>query len=298
MSLQGVYLPIITPFINGEIDFSSYEKLLKFYIPKGISGLFPNGTTGESPTLSDYEFESLLQMTIEITDNQVPVYFGAGGNYTKKLINQIKIINKYPVDGILSVSPYYNRPDQRGIYEHFKALSETTEKSIVIYNIPYRTGRNVENETIFRLSELPNIVGIKDSCGDFRQSMDLLLNKPVGFSVLTGEDILYYPLLTLGGDGGILASAHLCTSQFVDIFNHVKINDCQSALKIWSEVSRFIPYLFAEPNPAPIKHILARDGMIRSDEVRLPLVNVSEEMKNILDLRFKNSDFIGQNELQ
>lgn len=282
MSLSGVLLPIITPFRNDEIDFESYANLIEHYIPLGISGLIPNGTTGESPVLSDYEFESLLEKTIQIVKGRIPVYFGVGGNCTKKVIEQVRTINKYDIEGILSVAPYYNRPDQRGIYEHFLAISQSTEKQIIIYNIPYRTGRNIENDTIGKLSLLPNIVGLKDSCGDIKQSMDLLLNKPSNLSVLTGEDILYYCTLSLGGDGGILASAHISTADFVRIFEFMKLNDHKSALKIWSQISWFIPHLFAEPNPAPIKYLLARDGLISSDQIRLPLVGISESMKEKL----------------
>lgn len=282
MSLSGVLLPIITPFINDEIDFGSYATLIEHYITQRISGLIPNGTTGESPVLSDYEFESLLEKTIQIVNGRIPVYFGLGGNCTKKVLEQLRTVNKFDIAGILSVAPYYNRPDQRGIYEHFRAISESTDKEIIIYNIPYRTGRNIENDTIVKLAHLPNIVGLKDSCGDIKQSMDLLLNKPSNLSVLTGEDILYYCTLSLGGDGGILASAHISTDKFVKVYEFMKLNDHKSALKIWSEISRFIPHLFAEPNPAPLKYLLARDGMISSDEIRLPLVGVSESMKEKL----------------
>lgn len=282
MSLQGVLLPVITPFIDGEIDTVSYERMVHHYLKKDISGIIPNGTTGESPTLSDYESELLLNKTISITEGKIPIYFGVGGNYTKKVIEHLKIINKYPIDGILTVTPYYNRPDQRGIYEHFKALSEATDKNILLYNIPYRTGRNVENETIFKLAEIDNIVGIKDSCGDFKQSMELLLHKPHNFSVFTGDDQFYYSNLVFGGDGGILAAAHLCTQQFIDIYNYIKLNDHTKALQVWKEISWFIPHLFAEPNPAPIKYILSREGLIKSGELRLPLVSVSEKTKELL----------------
>lgn len=283
MSLSGVLLPIITPFRNGEIDYESYTNLIEHYLPQGISGLIPNGTTGESPALSDYEFQSLLEKTIEIVNGRIPIYFGLGGNCTKKVLEQIATINNYPIKGILSVAPYYNRPDQRGIYEHFKAISEGTGKEIIIYNIPYRTGRNIENETICKLAQFSNVVGLKDSCGDIKQSMDLLLNKPENFSVLTGEDALYYCTLSLGGDGGILASAHIATDKFVNMHELIRLNDHKSALKIWSEISWFIPHLFCEPNPAPLKYLLTRDGLIKSDEIRLPLVGISDAMKEKLE---------------
>jgi 4-hydroxy-tetrahydrodipicolinate synthase len=153
---------------------------------------------------------------------------------------------------------------------------------IIIYNIPYRTGRNIENETLRKLAELKNITGLKDSCGDIKQSMDLLLNPPENFSILTGEDIFYYLTLTLGGNGGILAAAHIQTAKFIEVYNLIKNNDHQKALSVWKEINWFIPFLFEEPNPTPIKYILKKAGKITSDEVRLPLVGITDRMKEKL----------------
>ena len=190
---------------------------------------------------------------------------------------------KHKVDGILSVSPYYNRPDQRGIYEHFNAISQSTELDIMLYNIPYRTGRNIENETLFKLAEKKNIIGVKDASGDYNKTIDLLLNRPEGFSVLTGEDNLFYSSLLFGGDGGIMASAHLRTKDFIKVYNDIKNNDHKEALKTWRELSKFIPLLFKEPNPTPIKYILEQKGLIDSGEVRLPLVEITNELKKELE---------------
>lgn len=193
------------------------------------------------------------------------------------------MLDKYNIKGILSVCPYYNRPDQRGIYEHFKRISESTSLDIVLYNIPYRTGRNIENDTIRRLSELDNIVGVKDACGDFTQTTELLLNRPDNFSILTGEDAFFYSTLMLGGDGGIMASAHLNTEKYVEVFNKSKQNDYKSALEIWKQVANMIPLLFEEPNPAPIKYCLSKTGVIASEALRLPLVPISENLKEKLN---------------
>lgn len=286
MKVQGVLLPIITPFENGEVDFESYKKLIQNYISKGVSGLMPLATTGETPTLSEYEYESILEKTVEYTENKVPLYIGFGGNNTEKMAKSIKMFEKYKIQGILSVCPYYNRPSQKGIYEHFKRISESTALDIVLYNIPYRTGRNIENDTVRKLAELKNIVGIKDACGDFNQTTDLLLNRPKDFSILTGEDAFFYSTLMLGGDGGIMASAHLNTEKYVEIFNKAKQNDHEGAFEIWKKVAPITPLLFEEPNPAPIKYCLSKLGLIKSPEVRLPLVEISEglakKINNIL----------------
>jgi len=284
MALTGIWLPIITPFYNDEFDDSSYTDLLHHYSDTGISGLIPMGTTGESPCIRSYEFEKILDITCREVGGRMPVYAGLGGNDTRKVLHKLKIAQKYAVDGILSVCPYYNRPSQTGLYQHFLSLSEATTLNIIIYNIPYRTGINLDNMTLFRLSELKNIVAVKDSCGNIKQSLDLLKDKPDTLSVLTGEDRMFYTTLANGGDGGILASAHLHTKSFVEIFQSMRNNDYRGALAQWRDIEEFVPFLFEEPNPAPIKYCLNRQGRIRSDQVRLPLTCISDKLKQKLDL--------------
>lgn len=283
MKINGVWLPIITPFANGVIDYDSYEKMIDHYLSYDISGLIPLGTTGEIPVVTDVEYEEIIERTVAAVAGSIPVYVGLGGNYTDKLLKQLKKVEKYKIEGILSVCPYYSRPNQRGLSEHFLKLAEATDLNIIIYNIPYRTGVNLLNETLFKLAEQKNVVGVKDSNGNIKQSMDLIKNKPPDFSVLTGEDILYYNTLVNGGDGGILASAHLMTEKFVEIYSLLEKNDHKAALLIWRRIADFIPLLFEEPNPAPLKYCLKRLGLIKSAEVRLPLTQVSEGLKKELD---------------
>ncbi|MHB8130275.1 MAG: 4-hydroxy-tetrahydrodipicolinate synthase [Mobilitalea sp.] len=283
MQLTGVWLPIITPFKDGKIDYKAYKKMIDYYSDKGISGIIPLGTTGEIPTLSEYEFEEMIEKTMEYNKQQLPVYVGIGGNYTANVIKKVKIAEYYDIQGILSVCPYYNRPNQEGIYSHFKSIAEETYLNIILYNIPYRTGVNIENETVFRLAEHKNIVGLKDSCGDIKQTMALLMNPPKDFSILTGEDLLFYLTLTMGGQGGILASSHLKTEKFVEVYKNIKENNQKAAFKIWQELYEFIPLLFKEPNPSPIKYCLKELGLINSPEVRLPLIEISNELKEKLD---------------
>ncbi|MBY6036923.1 4-hydroxy-tetrahydrodipicolinate synthase [Fictibacillus nanhaiensis] len=283
MKIEGVWLPIITPFINGKVDIQSYVRLIDYYIDQGISGLIPLATTGESPTIEEDEFETVLDKTVEVVNGRIPIFVGHGGNYTKKAIKQLKVIERYKVDGILSVSPYYNLPSQEGIYEHFLQISESTSLQIMIYNIPYRTGRNIDNETIYRIAECENIVGIKDSSGNLKQSLELLLNPAPNFSNLTGEDASFYHHLTLGGSGGILASAHLVTNDFLDIFQNVKENNHNTALQIWRKTYPITNMLFQETNPAPLKYYLYKKGLIHSPETRLPVTGISKELKTKLD---------------
>lgn len=283
MQLTGVWLPIITPFKDDKIDYISYKRLIDQYLDKGISGLIPLGTTGEIPTLSDYEFEEMIEKTMEYNNKRLPIYVGVGGNYTAKVIKKLKIAECYNIQGILSVCPYYNRPSQEGIYSHFKSIAAETNLNIIIYNIPYRTGTNIENETIYKLAEIKNIVGLKDSCGDIKQTMAMLMHPPKDFSILTGEDVLFYLTLTMGGQGGILAASHLKTELFVDVYHKIKENDQKAAFELWKQLYEFIPLLFKEPNPAPIKYCLSELGLIDSPEVRLPLTQISNQLKEKLD---------------
>lgn len=284
MQPKGVWLPIITPFKNDKVDYVSYKRLIDYYISKGISGLIPLGTTGEVPVLSDFEFEEMIENTMLYVNGRLPVYVGIGGNYTAQVIKKIKIAEYYDIKGILSVVPYYNKPSQDGIYAHFKSLAEATYLDIILYNIPYRTGVNMENDTVRKLAEIKNIVGLKDASGDIKSTLALLMNPPKDFSILTGEDILFYITLTLGGHGGILASSHIKTEQFVEVYNKVQAGDYNAALAVWKKLYEFIPLLFAEPNPAPVKYCLNKLGLIESPELRLPLTQVSQQLADKLDL--------------
>jgi len=280
--MNGIWLPIITPFENGKIDYFSYQRLIEYYIKQGVDGFIPLGTTGESPTIYDDEKKEFLEATLEYVNNRVPIFLGHGGNFTDKIVKELKKIEYSGIKGILSVCPYYNRPSQDGIYEHFKAIANSTDLDIMLYNIPYRTGRNIENDTLRKLAEIPNIIGVKDACGDFNQSTDLLLNRPENFSIMSGEDFTLFSSLALGADGGIVASAHLKTYGFIELIHAFKHNDLLTAKKIWNKLSPVIPYLFKEPNPAPIKYILSQQNQISSDEVRLPLVTCSDSLKQSL----------------
>ncbi|MCI0546495.1 MAG: 4-hydroxy-tetrahydrodipicolinate synthase [Candidatus Rokubacteria bacterium] len=280
---SGVWLPIITPFLDGDIDYPSYERLLDHYVRAGVDGLVPLGTTGESPTIDEAESEALLERTLAVVAGRVPILVGVGGNDTRKVVKAVKRLERYPVQGILSVCPYYSRPSQDGLREHFTRLAEATARPILIYNIPYRTGVNLSNETLLTLAALPNIAGVKDSSGSIGQSLELLRRRPEGFAVLTGEDAYFYTMLAHGGDGGILAAAHLETDAFIAVHQRMAANDHHGARAVWSRLEPLVPLLFQEPNPMPIKHCLWRDGLIRSPGCRLPLTRVSEALGRELD---------------
>ena len=287
-NLSGVYLPVVTPFYDNAVDYESYVNLLAYYKKKDISGFIPLGTTGESPCITDDEYKRIIHTTLETVDGQLPVFAGIGGNFTDKVLKQIREFENTGIVGILSVCPYYNRPDQNGQFRHFERISESTDLDIIIYNIPYRTGVNMSNDTLLKLSEYDNIVGVKDSCGDIRQSLDLISRKPEGFAVLTGEDHLFYTTVVNGGDGGILAAAHLYTDDFIDVCKCLENNDHKKALGIWKRIKEIIPKLFEEPNPGPLKYCLSALEIIRSPETRAPLVDISPSLQKQLDVYLEN----------
>jgi 4-hydroxy-tetrahydrodipicolinate synthase len=288
-TIAGVWLPIITPFVDGGVDLRSYERLLEHYLAKGVSGVFPVGTTGESPTLDDDEVDAMVERTVAVVAGRVPVFVGIGGNATHKVLATLKRLERHRFDGIVSVCPYYNRPSQEGMLAHFTRIAEATDRPVLIYNIPYRTSVNLANDTLLRLAELPNIVGVKDSSGSLAQSVELLRRRPAGFGVMTGDDGVFYTMLAHGADGGILASAHVATERFVAMHARMAANDHHGALAIWSRLESLVPLLFKEANPMPIKHCLWRQGLIASAECRLPLTTVSAGLADELDRALKDA---------
>jgi 4-hydroxy-tetrahydrodipicolinate synthase len=282
MQYKGIYLPVITPFLNNKVDYYSYEKLIVHYLEKGIHGIIPLGTTGESPTVSNEEYHKILEITIKTVGSKIPIFLGLGGNDTSSLVTKIRSFENYEIEGYLIAAPYYNRPSQAGILRHYQEIAKSTGKKIMIYNIPYRTGVNIENTTIRKIAEIKNVTGLKDSCGFIGQTLDMLNDHPDDFSVFTGEDILTLTNLSHGGAGGILASCHVHTEKFVSIYESLKKDEPAKALKIWNEIYPVIPLLFKEPNPGPVKYILFKEKLIQSDELRLPLVGISEQLKGEL----------------
>ena len=281
--ISGLWLPLITPFKDGAVDFASYERLIDHYIGMGVDGLFPLGTTGESPTLDEAEIDELVDRTVTRTAGRVPVFVGVGGNATRKVAKELKRLERFDFAGIVSVCPYYNRPSQDGLLAHFRSLAAATDRAIVIYNIPYRTAVNLSNDSLLELAEVPNIVGVKDSSGSVAQSLELLARKPKNFAVLTGEDALYFTMMANGGDGGILAASHLMTERFIEVGRRFDANDVAGARAAWASLAQFVPLLFAEANPMPIKYLLWRQGLIATPECRLPLTKISDGLARQLD---------------
>lgn len=285
--ISGLWLPVITPFRDGAVDFASYRRLLEHYLALGVDGLFPLGTTGESPTLDDDEVEAVVDATLAVAAGRVPVFVGVGGNDTRKVIKTLKRLERLPFQGIVSVCPYYNRPSQDGLIAHFRHIAAATDRDVLIYNIPYRTAVNLTNDSLLELAQVPNIKGVKDSSGSLAQSLDLLARLksegPDDFAVLTGEDALYFTMMANGADGGILAASHVMTERFLEVKRRFANNDLAGARRAWAPLATLTPLLFAEANPMPIKHCLWRQGLIASPECRLPLTKISDGLARRLD---------------
>lgn len=278
-ALRGIWLPLITPFRDGALDEASLRRLVAHYAAEPLDGFILGATTGEGMSLDDEETELLVSITraaLEAAGRHIPIYLGLCGSDTRKLVKALDRTTAWGMDGYLIACPYYTRPSQHGLFAHFSALADSTAKPILIYNIPYRTGVNLGNETMLRLAERPNIVGVKDCCADPAQSFDLVRHKPADFAVLTGEDPFYYSALTQGADGAILASAHIRTADFVAVRDQMLAGDQPRALADWQRLADLPRLLFAEPSPGAIKYWLWRSGLIDSPEMRLPMVPVSE----------------------
>jgi 4-hydroxy-tetrahydrodipicolinate synthase len=276
--IAGLWLPLITPFKDGRLDEGSLARLVRHYAGEPIDGLILATTTGEGLTLDEAETERLVAVTAASLTRRLPLYLGLSGADTRKLAAALARTAPWPIDGYLIACPYYVRPPQEGMYRHFATLARATERPIIVYNIPYRTGINLSNTTLLRLAELPNIVGLKDCCVDQAQSFDLLRTRPPGLAVLTGEDALFYGALAHGADGGILAASHVETARFAAVRDALVAGDHANALAQWHGLVDLARLLFAEPNPAPIKHWLWRARLIDSTEVRLPMMEVSDAL--------------------
>ena len=288
-SLHGLWLPLITPFRRGELDETSLRRLVRHYAGLPINGMILAATTGESLTLTVAETERLVLIVRDEAGNarSLPLLLGLSGSNTRALLDMLERTAAWPIDGYLISCPYYSRPSQQGMRLHFEALAERARHPVLLYNIPYRTGVNLRNAAMLQLAHHPKILGLKDCCADRDQSLELLRRRPQDFAVLTGEDAQYHEALLDGADGGILASAHLETETFAEIFKLLAAGEGDAALQRWRSVADLTRLLFAEPSPAPIKHWLWRNGLIDSAELRLPMTEVSAEFAARLDLEIE-----------
>ena len=276
---KGTGVALVTPFQkDGTIDFDGLTRLVKLQIAGGTDFLVVQGTTGESPVLNQEEKMQVLNHVIEVNQRQLPVVYGLGGNNTAEVCAKLKLLPS-GVDGILSVSPYYSKPLQAGIIAHYKAIASKTELPIILYNVPGRTSSNVSAATTLELAKIPNIVAMKEASGDFDQIMEILKNKPEDFTVLSGDDAITMPLITVGVEGVISVIANALPERFSSMVNKTLNNEMYHSRKEHFELFEIIRLLFAEGNPGGIKEALVyRD--ICENYMRLPLVPVSKTLKD------------------
>lgn len=290
-TFKGTGIAIVTPFTaNLEIDYDTLGKLIEYWIQGGVDYLVVMGTTGESVTLNKEEKKALLNFCVKTINGRIPLVLGLGGNYTAEIIESLQSFDLNGVSAILSVSPYYNKPNQRGIYEHFKAISQASPLPIILYNVPGRTGSNMLPKTTLQLAnDFENIIGIKEASGNLEQITDIIISRPENFLVISGDDNLTLPTIASGGDGLISVVANAYPAAYSTMVKHCLIGDYKSALALHHKYFNLVKLLFADGSPGGIKAVLKAMNLC-SDVVRPPLYKVSEEIEKQIITFVKQHD--------
>ncbi|MED4207400.1 4-hydroxy-tetrahydrodipicolinate synthase [Neobacillus mesonae] len=282
MKFGQVLTAMVTPFDQqGEVDVNAVKNLVNHLIATGTEGLVVSGTTGESPTLTTEEKVELFQLVVEAAAGRVPVIAGTGSNNTRASIALTKKAEEAGVDGIMLVVPYYNKPSQEGLYQHFKAIAESTSLPIMLYNIPGRTSVNMSADTIVRLSEIDNIVAVKEASGNLDVMAEIIERTPEDFLLFSGDDALTIPVLSIGGAGVISVASHIIGNEMQEMINQFRSGDIQGAAAAHRRLLPIMKGLFAAPNPTPVKAALNMMG-VPVGGVRLPLVELNEEEEQAL----------------
>ena len=270
---KGLGIALVTPFIsNGDVDYDALLRLVEYQIKNGVDFLCIMGTTAETPCLSAEEKQTIKKMVVERVAGRVPLLMGCGGNNTAAIVNELKNADWTGIDGVLSVCPYYNKPSQEGLYQHFRAVALASPVPVVLYNVPGRTGVNMNAETTLRLArEFENIVAIKEASGNITQMDDIIKNKPPHFDVISGDDGITFPLITLGAVGVISVIGNALPAEFSRMVRLALRGDYDNALTIHHKFAELFKLLFVDGNPAGVKAMLHAMGMIEN-QLRLPLV--------------------------
>jgi 4-hydroxy-tetrahydrodipicolinate synthase len=288
----GVGTALVTPFTrNGELDDAAVRRLGRRQVDGGIHFLAPCGTTGENPTLTHTERLRIIETLVDEVKGQVPILAGAGGYDTKEVIRLAADFEKRGVSGLLSVTPYYNKPTQEGLYQHYRAIAESTPLPIVVYNVPGRTGVNVEVATLARLAELPNIVGVKEASGNMTQMCDIARAVPADFIVLSGDDALTLPLMAVGGHGIISVASNEIPGEMVQMVEAAERNDFAAARQVHARIVSLMQINFIEANPVPVKAAMAAMGLLE-EVYRLPMVAPKAESKDKILRVLKELDLL------
>ncbi len=273
---SGTFTALVTPFKNGEVDVEALEGLVEFQVRQGVSGLVPCGTTGETPALSEEEDRLVVETVVRVADGRVPVIAGTGSNSTDMAIKYTRMAEKAGADGSLQVAPYYNKPTQEGLFRHFSAIAESTSLPLILYNIPGRTSVTLSAETTARLAEIPNIVGIKDSTLSMNMVSDMKRLCGDDFDILSGDDPMTLPMMSLGGKGVISVASNVAPAAVSEMVKALNSGGFERARELHYELLPLFRALFLETNPIPVKAAASLLGLC-SDEMRLPLVPMSGE---------------------
>jgi 4-hydroxy-tetrahydrodipicolinate synthase len=273
---SGALTALVTPFKNGEVDVEALEGMVEFQIGQGINGLVPCGTTGETPALSEEEDRLVIETTVRVANGRVPVVAGTGSNSTDMAIKYTRMAEEAGVDGSLQVAPYYNKPTQEGLYRHFAAIAESTELPIILYNIPGRTSVTISAETTARLAEIPNIVGTKEATHSMDLASDIRRLCGEEFCILSGDDSLTLPIMSLGGAGVISVASNVAPGAVSRMAGALLSGDWERGRELHYELLPLFRALFIETNPIPVKAAASLLGLC-SDEMRLPLVPMAGE---------------------
>ena len=284
MELSGCGTALVTPFLsNGDVDWNALQSLVRWQIESGIHFLVPTGSTGEACALLEEEWLRLVRLVVEAGEGRVPIFVGCSHNTSRQAIERVKKLQAIPgVDGVLTANPYYTKPTQEGQYQHFRAIAENTHLQVLVYNIPSRTGINLLPETTARLAEIPNIIGIKESSGNLQQITEVVHSVPDRFKVFAGDDNLALPILSVGGAGVISVAANAIPAQMTRMTDAALENDWPLARQLYRKYYPLIIGNFIEPNPQPVKCVLALMGRIQ-EEYRLPMMPVVPKTRAYLE---------------
>ncbi len=273
---KGAFTALVTPFSDGQIDTQALRDHVDFQIEKGIDGLVPCGTTGEASTLSHDEHIEVVRITVEHAAGRVPVIAGSGSNSTAEALELTKRVKETGANAGLMITPYYNKPTQEGLFQHFSTIAEKVDIPIILYNVPGRTGINMLPDTVARLAAVPNIVGLKDAAADLKQTSYTRQLVPDDFVILSGEDTLVYPLMAVGASGVISVTSNILPGEMAELCRRFLEGNMAGAAELHHRLLPMCDALFVETNPIPVKAALAMMGRIKN-ELRLPLVPISDK---------------------
>lgn len=289
VDFKGLATALVTPFVDGEVDWKAFRNLVRRQVEAGVDFLVPLGSTAETPCLTDTEKVKILEIARE-ESNGLPIVAGAGSNSLTATVQNMRLLDGHGADAYLIVVPFYNKPTQEGLYQYFKAVAEETDRQVILYNVPGRTGTNMKTETTLRLAEIPNITAVKEASGDLAQIIDIKRQAPEGFTVLSGNDDQTLPLMACGADGVISVASNVAPKQMKALTQAVAASDLKEAIRLNNSLMPLYHACFVESNPIPAKAALSLMGLC-SNEMRLPLLPATDRIRALL------ADVLGKLEL-